>query len=1170
MPRKRKDADAEVTMERVEAYVRQSSAATRRPLNLADEQIPKENRRGRHGRGWLARSVGRVADLAVFGWWIASGMPEETRSPRATMGKKGRGAKIPTILARTASRDGSDPSQQSARASSRAPSKSPKEFTSVSPKSSNCPTSPQCGMSPQLHSVSQFLEQNAGSDIGLEEELRLHIDYIKRYLHHAEACEEIKNERWRRAEAERTWRQIEEDEVLPQEMRPLRKRKDDSDHSSASPKHDPANGDEDYYSPKSVRARRMKRDDAIDDVDSDGERAVLLDAAKRKAVAEVAAAEAEAVLRRRVARQASRQNQHVASTSEERRAEAGANDPEHVPRRFADATRAMGSTDAEGQGAFSGHADGRQAKAGKEKEAVFSRIRHRRYEDVMEILEAHRIDLETRDEFGNTLLMLAAQTGSKRMCKILMRNGASLAAQNLRGQTVLHFCYAFNYGALGEYLKSKGADDTLLNQFGLDCYSGLEPLSRAGSDSAPAKPTDAPKTARSVSFCEDATKGQEAVAVDEDTKDAKGLVREEERGLRQDEEVLAAKRELSWCRSDVDFFAEEVTADGEGRIESALNTIEKRSTRRTDAHFSWPPSRDEDRFRSPRPPPLVASRVEPVESAADSAAHAASSQRSGRDTVVISALEYQRLKALATPSAASVRVVGDKAVLLADEYTRLSDAAVMMQGRVTPCSTRDSPVVSSQRVSVVERKPLTMALNNSTEPGGLKVGPVTDSPAKMQPCPEHVGRHVSGSAKKSSGADAQCQAKTDSCYTLQNIEDGPEDEEHILNISSDTDTTLNNTGNSSPFSTLSRESREPTPRMGDPVAAASPVSPTHVSAKRDSVKKSSNSTFNLLAWSNQDKASVSPKSKALPPTIGSGKRSTSLTTLVESHTFPVTDADQREDGTSLYDVANSPAPRSASPGKAPWPLLGQEGDEDDSAVGSLDWFLSRRGGASLDLSSLEGKDNISLSSELPGVGQSPVFDLCAGGIEISVSPHVSTHEKTLGLKDDGLPSNSSREGQKGVAETEEEVRWQVSPVDRKENDGHAYLDGHMSSVCAQTKASPQAAQGKQPSDEPELAARLRRSRSPVEGEVSHGKRWVPVKLHWRNSPEVTPKTTPTASPRKGISTLRDPPADTVDAQTPGDASFKLSPVANLLISSPSQVMFASQVREDSPPSCSNH
>ena len=113
----------------------------------------------------------------------------------------------------------------------------------------------------------------------------------------------------------------------------------------------------------------------------------------------------------------------------------------------------------------------------------------------------------------------------------------------------------------------------------------------------------------------------------------------------------------------------------------------------------------------------------------------------------------------------------------------------------------------------------------------------------------------------------------------------------------------------------------------------------------------------------------------------------------------------------------------------------------------------------------------------------------------------------------------------------------------------------------QTKASPQAAQGKQPSDEPELAARLRRSRSPVEGEVSHGRRWVPVKLHWRNSPEVTPKTTPTASPRKGISTLRDPPPDTVDAQTPGDASCKLSPVANLLSSSPSQVMFASQVRE---------
>ena len=42
------------------------------------------------------------------------------------------------------------------------------------------------------------------------------------------------------------------------------------------------------------------------------------------------------------------------------------------------------------------------------------------------------VQVETRDEFGNTLLILAAQTGSKRMCKILLRHGASLSAQNWR------------------------------------------------------------------------------------------------------------------------------------------------------------------------------------------------------------------------------------------------------------------------------------------------------------------------------------------------------------------------------------------------------------------------------------------------------------------------------------------------------------------------------------------------------------------------------------------------------------------------------------------------------------------------------------------------------------------------------------------------------------------
>jgi hypothetical protein len=65
------------------------------------------------------------------------------------------------------------------------------------------------------------------------------------------------------------------------------------------------------------------------------------------------------------------------------------------------------------------------------------------------------ISIDTGDQFGNTLLILAAQQGSKRMCKYLLRRGANMNAQSLSGQTALHYCYAYSHHELGDYLKSR-------------------------------------------------------------------------------------------------------------------------------------------------------------------------------------------------------------------------------------------------------------------------------------------------------------------------------------------------------------------------------------------------------------------------------------------------------------------------------------------------------------------------------------------------------------------------------------------------------------------------------------------------------------------------------------------------------------------------------------------
>lgn len=65
------------------------------------------------------------------------------------------------------------------------------------------------------------------------------------------------------------------------------------------------------------------------------------------------------------------------------------------------------------------------------------------------------IPVDTIDEFGNTLLMLAAQQGSKRMCKYLLRRGANVNSQNLSGNTCLHYCYAYSHHDLAKYLISR-------------------------------------------------------------------------------------------------------------------------------------------------------------------------------------------------------------------------------------------------------------------------------------------------------------------------------------------------------------------------------------------------------------------------------------------------------------------------------------------------------------------------------------------------------------------------------------------------------------------------------------------------------------------------------------------------------------------------------------------
>ncbi|CAM9653153.1 unnamed protein product [Phaeothamnion confervicola] len=104
---------------------------------------------------------------------------------------------------------------------------------------------------------------------------------------------------------------------------------------------------------------------------------------------------------------------------------------------------------------------------------VFSFARHNRVEGIERLLD-RGVPVDIRDQFGNTILAVACQNGHKRVVKAVLRRGAAVDAANLRGNTPLHFCFAYGYGGtLGKYLIEKGADATARNAAGYTCYDGL-------------------------------------------------------------------------------------------------------------------------------------------------------------------------------------------------------------------------------------------------------------------------------------------------------------------------------------------------------------------------------------------------------------------------------------------------------------------------------------------------------------------------------------------------------------------------------------------------------------------------------------------------------------------------------------------------------------------------
>lgn len=115
------------------------------------------------------------------------------------------------------------------------------------------------------------------------------------------------------------------------------------------------------------------------------------------------------------------------------------------------------------------------SKLAEDFEFLASCTRHSKYREIEDAMNQPDwcLPIDYQDANGNSLLSIAVQNGNKRIAKLCLRRGANINLSNNSGHTVLHYAYAYGFTDLAEYLKSKGADDTILSADGLTCYEGL-------------------------------------------------------------------------------------------------------------------------------------------------------------------------------------------------------------------------------------------------------------------------------------------------------------------------------------------------------------------------------------------------------------------------------------------------------------------------------------------------------------------------------------------------------------------------------------------------------------------------------------------------------------------------------------------------------------------------
>jgi hypothetical protein len=101
---------------------------------------------------------------------------------------------------------------------------------------------------------------------------------------------------------------------------------------------------------------------------------------------------------------------------------------------------------------------------------LLSAVRHGRLEDVQRLIVEKKVSVDSRNNSGNTPLMLAAAGGYFDIVEFLVHHGANLNATNGDGRTALMLAAVGNQTRVVRYLSRNGADANIRDKTGLTVF----------------------------------------------------------------------------------------------------------------------------------------------------------------------------------------------------------------------------------------------------------------------------------------------------------------------------------------------------------------------------------------------------------------------------------------------------------------------------------------------------------------------------------------------------------------------------------------------------------------------------------------------------------------------------------------------------------------------------